>query len=512
MWSRDTIYEKLNAFRKAINGPHILAFLPAITLGAFWLGGETALLVVALLLPAVLGLVGGVSVRANPTEMRDGLTGLRLRAAVERALDHSLENQHKDGLTTASLQIELDEFHVFSERFGHKAAEDLIVRASDRILGVLRSNDVMARIDGGSFAVAISPVRRADLETLIQMGSRIQAAISEPFSLDATTVYLTASIGFCLSSRIENRTGAAMLEAAECALYKARRHGPGGLRAFSPEMQKKVADKTALIGEVGAALETGQIQPWFQPQVSTDTGEVTGFEALARWNHPERGIISPAEFLPAIHQAGLSERLSEIVLFSALSALRSWDQADIAVPTVGVNFSSDELRNPRLVEKIRWELDRFDTPADRLCIEILESVVAGSDDDTITRNISGLAKLGCGIDLDDFGTGHASIANIRRFAISRIKIDRSFVTKIDLDPEQNRMVSAILTMAERLELDTLAEGVESVGEHATLSQLGCGHVQGFGIGRPMPLTETISWIEKHHTKLAQTPMIGRKHG
>lgn len=512
MLSRKNVYGKLIAFRNAISGPHILAFLPAITLGAFWLGGESALLVVALLLPAILGLVGGVTVRSAQPEMRDGLTGLHLRSAVESSLDHSLENQHKVGLTTASLQIELDDFHVFSERFGHKTSEDLIVRASDRILGVLRSDDVMARIDGGSFTIALAPVRRADLETLIQMGTRIQACIAEPFSLDSTNVYLTASVGFCLSSRVGTRSGAAMLEAAECALYEARLHGPGGLRAFSPEMQQKAAEKSALIGEVGAALESGQIQPWFQPQISTDTGEVTGFEALARWNHPERGIVSPVEFLPAIQQAGLSERLSEIILFSALSALRSWDQTNVRVPTVGVNFSSDELRNPRLVEKIRWELDRFDMSADRLCIEILESVVAGSDDDTITRNISGLSKLGCGIDLDDFGTGHASIANIRRFAISRIKIDRSFVTKIDLDPEQNRMVSAILTMAERLELDTLAEGVESVGEHATLSQLGCGNVQGFGIGRPMPLAETAAWIAKHNTKLAQTPPIGRKQG
>ncbi|MEY8098858.1 putative bifunctional diguanylate cyclase/phosphodiesterase [Falsihalocynthiibacter sp. S25ZX9] len=512
MLSRQMIYENVKSFRGAINGPHILAFLPAITLGAFWLGGESALLVVALLLPAALGLVGGATARIPPPEARDGLTGLHLRDAVEGALDTSLESQPKSGLSTACLQVELDDFRDFTDRFGRKAAEDILVRASERILGALRSNDVMARLDGGSFSIAVAPIRRADLENLIQMGSRIQSTIAEPFSLDATNVYLTASIGFCLSTRTSIRSGSAMLEAAECALFEARRHGPGGLRAFSPEMKKKAEDQSALIGEVGAALEAGQIQPWFQPQVSTDTGEISGFEALARWSHPTRGIVSPAEFLPAIQQAGLSERLSEIILFHALSALRSWDQTGIHIPRVGVNFSSEELRNPKLVEKIRWELDRFDMTADRLSVEILESVVAGSDDDTITRNISGLSKLGCGIDLDDFGTGHASIANIRRFAINRIKIDRSFVTKVDVDPEQNRMVSAILTMAERLEIETLAEGVESVGEHATLSQLGCGHVQGFGIGRPMPLSETVLWMEKHAGKLTQTPAIGRKQG
>lgn len=512
MISRAAIHRGLKIFRPAVSGPHILAFLPAITLGAFWLGGEPALLVVALIVPIVLGLSGGVSPTGPLASARDGLTGLYLRDAIEKNLHDSLTSQAQTGLTSAGLRIDLDDYIGFQERFGHKASEDLLIRASERMLGVLRNNDRLARLDGGSFAIAMAPVRRADLETLIQLSSRLQAALAEPFSLDATNVYLTASVGFCLSSRVTTRTGGAMLDAAECALQEARRHGPGGLRAFSPEMKKKAEDQSALIGEVGAALEAGQIQPWFQPQVSTDTGEVSGFEALARWHHPTRGVILPGEFLPAIEQAGLSERLSEVILFHALSALRSWDQAGMHVPSVGVNFSSDELRNPRLVEKIRWELDRFDLSADRLSVEILESVIASSDDDTITRNISGLSQLGCGIDLDDFGTGHASIANIRRFAVSRIKIDRSFVTKIDLDPEQNRMVAAILTMAERLELNTLAEGVESVGEHATLSQLGCGHVQGFGIGRPMPLTETVLWVEKHSKKLGSTPQIGRKLG
>ena len=156
------------------------------------------------------------------------------------------------------------------------------------------------------------------------------------------------------------------------------------------------------------------------------------------------------------------------------------------VPTVSVNFSAAELRNPKLAEKLKWELDRFGLAPDRLTVEILETVVAETDNDVIVRNVAALAALGCGIDLDDFGTGHASITNIRRFALRRLKIDRSFVTRVDEDREQQKLVSAILSMAERLGLDTLAEGVETPGEHAMLSQLGCGHVQGFGIGRPMP--------------------------
>jgi EAL domain-containing protein (putative c-di-GMP-specific phosphodiesterase class I) len=277
-------------------------------------------------------------------------------------------------------------------------------------------------------------------------------------------------------------------------------------------MHRSTKVRSELREDAAAALENGQIQPWFQPQISTDTGRVTGFEALARWTHPVHGPIPPDQFLPVMENAGLLERLGEVMLYHALTALKAWDCAGVHVPRVGVNFASAELHNPRLVDKIRWELDRFDLTPDRLSVEILESVVTDAPDDVVVQNIAGLAKLGCRIDLDDFGTGHASIASMRRFTVSRIKIDRSFVMKSDQDPNQQKLIGAILTMAERLEIETLAEGVETVGEHALLAQLGCDHVQGFGIARPMPFDETLDWISGHQAKLQEAPQIGRKTG
>ncbi|MEM8592362.1 MAG: GGDEF domain-containing phosphodiesterase [Pseudomonadota bacterium] len=353
-------------------------------------------------------------------------------------------------------------------------------------------------------------MRYCDVETAIQLAGRLQSAIESPVSVDSTTVYITSSIGFCVSSRAPSPNGEAMLDAALVAMVEARRNGPSAIRAFTPEMRARIEARHSLIEEVGAALDSGDIHPWFQPQISTETGRLTGFEALARWKHATKGLVSPAEFLPAIEQAGLIERLGEAMLYHALTALKAWDEAGVRVPTVGVNFSTAELRNPRLVEKIKWELDRFEVKPSRVCVEILESVVAKSDDDMVTRNIAGLAELGCKIDLDDFGTGHASIASIRRFSVSRIKIDRSFVMKVDEDPEQQRMIAAILMMAERLGLETLAEGVESSGEHAILAQLGCGHVQGYGLARPMPFEETKSWIERHDKKLVSANAAARR--
>ena len=182
------------------------------------------------------------------------------------------------------------------------------------------------------------------------------------------------------------------------------------------------------------------------------------------------------------------------------------------MPNVSVNFSGDELSDPKLIDKTRWELDRFDLAPQRLTVEILETVIDGAQNDIVTRNVADLAKLGCNIDLDDFGTGHASIAHIRRFRVGRIKIDRTFVTRIDADREQQQMLTAILEMANQLEIETLAEGVETVGEHALLAQLGCGHVQGYSIARPMPFGDTIGWLREHSRKLEEQPKITRQTG
>jgi EAL domain-containing protein (putative c-di-GMP-specific phosphodiesterase class I) len=175
-----------------------------------------------------------------------------------------------------------------------------------------------------------------------------------------------------------------------------------------------------------------------------------------------------------------------------------------------VNFASDDLRNPKLVERIEWELDRQDLSADRLCVEVLETVMAGSGDDIIHRNLARLSDIGCLLDLDDFGTGHSSIAAIRRFGIDRLKIDRSFITKVDSEAAQNKMVRAIISMANELGIEALAEGVETLSEHAKLAQIGCHHVQGFGLAKPMPLEETHAWIRAHKTKVTNVQSLTQR--
>ncbi|MDU8928431.1 bifunctional diguanylate cyclase/phosphodiesterase [Alisedimentitalea sp. MJ-SS2] len=498
---------------RLLGGPQALALLPALALGAYWTAGETGLVVVALGIPLLVLLVGDIDPPlAGITGPIDMVTGLPLADTIEERLEIALTQAQTRGLKTGCLLLRIEDFATFIDRQGATAGDQVLEKCAALLRGALRDGDHLAWMGQGTFGVAFKAVPNLDLEVAIQLSSRLQTTLEEPIALAGGTVYLSAGIGFCLSTRSPEKTGRGMIKGAQIALDEALRAGPSAIRVYSQEMGHVRESRETLRDDALMALENGEIAPWFQPQISTDTGRVTGFEALARWIHPQRGIVPPGEFLPFLERADQMERLGEIILYGALKAVTAWDSAEVTVPCVAVNFTGKELRNPKLADKIGWDLDRFDLTADRLTIEVLETVVIGSPEDTAARNITALAAMGCRIDLDDFGTGYASISAIRRFAIERIKIDRSFITHVDQDPEQQRMVSAILSMADRLGLETLAEGVETAGEHAMLAQLGCRHVQGFGIARPMPFDQTIDWITRHEAKLAQAPSIGRKSG
>jgi diguanylate cyclase (GGDEF)-like protein len=501
--------------KTALLGPQILTFVPALTLGGYWFGGEGVLLFMAIFLPALLGLVGLFTPMQPSTTTQgpvDAITRLPLRSALLALLDKAFCEEPKNGLRTAAMALAIDDFAALREQHGDTAAERILEQVALRFDTTLRHGDIASRLDAATFAIALAPARRVDLESMIQLSARLQQSIAAPILVDGMRLHITVSIGFCLPRTSSEKSAAACLDAAESALADAQSCGTGAIRAYSVQTRRKRVIRTGLVCEIANALESDQIKPWFQPQISTDTGEISGIEALARWEHPERGVILPGAFLPAISTSGLNERLSEVILYNSLTALKNWDKAGLNLPNVSVNFSGEELSDPKLCDKIRWELDRFDLAPPRLTVEVLETVIARSQSDTITRNIAQLAEMGCGVDLDDFGTGHASIANIRRFSINRIKIDRSFVTRIDCDRDQQQMLTAILEMAGRLNIATLAEGVETVGEHALLSQLGCDHVQGYSIARPMPFSETAAWISSYSAKLVRQSAISRQIG
>lgn len=501
--------------RLALARIEVLALFPLVAAGALWFGQQDIVIVTAFLLPALLA-IQALTTRheaAPPAPVAaatDGLTGLPLRRDLLTALAHVL--QAAPARTSACLMVHIDEMEAARDRLGAEGTDEIIRRCGERLSTALRDTDVVARAGDHVFGIVLGPIRSASLDVIEGLARRLQAAVAEPVAIGGGTAHMTASIGVCTPDQVGSAEPRAILAGAEAAMDEARRAGPASLRVFSPDLRERRTRHADLAASVEEAFAAGRIRPWFQPQICTDTGVISGFEALARWHHPDRGVLTPAEFLGPVDEAGLMPRLGETMLYHALSALVSWDRAGVNVPSVAVNFSAGELRDVGLADRVKWEVDRFDLRPARLTVEILETVAAQSADDVIIRNIEAFGTHGFNLDLDDFGTGQASISNIRRFHVNRIKIDRSFVARLDEDPAQRAMVSAILSMAEHLGVQTLAEGVETVGEHSILAQLGCSHVQGFGIARPMPFEDTIGWIRAHNAKLSNAPAIGRRVG
>jgi diguanylate cyclase len=325
------------------------------------------------------------------------------------------------------------------------------------------------------------------------VAQRLHRALSRPFVVHGHSRRIDCHIGVALVSD-DDLTPERLLANASVALGEARQASTGSIRYYSDHMRIDVERREALCAELMEGLERGEVVPFFQPQVALETRELVGFEALARWQHPARGTLAPPEWLEIAEKAGLIERLGEVMLEAVLEALSLWDRQKVAVPSVGVNFALAQLRDPSMIERIKWEVDRRSIDPSRLSIEVLETVLVRGETDLVVRNLQGLAATGFRVELDDFGTGHASISNVRRFKAERIKIDRSFVRGIETSDEQLKLVASIVAMARALGIRTLAEGVETAEEEAVLRELGCDDVQGYRIARPMPLVDVTAWL------------------
>jgi EAL domain-containing protein (putative c-di-GMP-specific phosphodiesterase class I)/GGDEF domain-containing protein len=479
----------------------IAAMLPVAGLLTYLAGGEVALTALAAALPLAV-LAYGRRPDFRPPEAMSDQVIVRLDAAL-------VEVSAKGG-ATGCFVIQFDDPAHLCDRLGRTRQSELLAASIARLRGAMRPGDMLYTLEDGSLAVVLAQTPRLDLEIMVRIAARLHLTVQQPMTLANGPVQVTCSIGFCHSQQLARPTGRALLDAAQVAGDEAAQYRPGAIRDYSAELARSRAERDALRAGFAGAVERGEVRAWFQPQLSTDSGEVTGVEALVRWQHPDRGLLVPGVFLPAIEGSDLMELLGQTMLTQSLAAIAEFDRKGLHVPTVAVNFSSQELRDPQLPERLRWTLDRFQLEPSRLTVEVLESVVAGDGDEVIVSNISRIAGMGCGVDLDDFGTGNASITAIRRFALNRLKIDRSFVREVDQNRDQQKLVTAILSLAERLGLETLAEGVETPAEHALLAQLGCGHVQGYVIARPMPVEDLAAWLVAHREKRVTALQIGVK--
>ncbi|SOC17650.1 EAL domain-containing protein (putative c-di-GMP-specific phosphodiesterase class I) [Rhodobacter sp. JA431] len=487
----------------------MVAFLPAAALAGLWfnlegmtLVGITALIVAWMSRPEVLP--------EEPDETSD--RPVPQRADAVEMLDSTLQEALDSGRGTACLVIGLDDSQALMRQMNRSEFDEFLQAFAERVRGVLRNSDRIALIERERYAVILTPTQRPDLESMIQLSARLQAACDAPFSISARSVNTTCHVGFCLMSRAPEPTGTAILAAAEAAADEAKRNGPGAIRAFTPEIGKSSSTQSALAADIGPALEEGRIVAYFQPQICTDTGAISGMQALPRWLDRDRGVLTEAEIIPAAAAAGMQMRLAEVMMFQCFNALRDWERLPTGPGPVSLPLGMAHVSDPKMFDRLKWEFERFDIDPERTRLVLAQEVTGQLDDEVILRNISRCAKIGCQIELAGFGTGPISVAALRRTGAERIRIHRSFVTNVDRDPEQQRLVAAIVSFAEGLGLQTVADGVSTIGEHAMLAQLGCNHVQGKAISQPLPLEESANWINRHDARLSSLPKPGKRRG
>lgn len=484
---------------KGLNGPQMLAFLPAVCLTAFWVGGEHLLVLCALAIPLIYAAFGGIGLWAD--RMPPGDPRPQDVQAVAREF---LQIAQHNGQTTACLQIALPALERIIERFGADHAAEARTVIQSRIRSTLRAHDHVFEDGATRFTVLISPGYRLRLDNLLDLGKRIRAAVEAPFLLEGTTHCPSAAIGIASSLNFgRNVTAESWMHSATEALNEALLTGEGSTRLWSDRLSRLHKSRHDLRSEITSALDQGRVQAVFQPQVNLRTGAVCGMETFARWDHPTRGMLTASEFLATARDRHQMSRLGRTIFLQATTALRGWDAAGFDVKTISLNMSEDELRDPELAARIKGDLARCDLAAHRVILEIPSALLAKPTDVVFQRNLGTLADLGCGLDLDGFGIDAASPVAIQQSPVTRLKLDRALIKGIDQSNDQKRALHAVLGICERLDLAAVATGVETLEESGVLRELGCGYAQGHLFASPAPAAEIQSWLSKEQTEKPQ---------
>jgi len=405
--------------------------------------------------------------------------------------------------------LSLDGFDDWAQRHDPAAARRVISKTYDRLAQVLRQDTLLLHEADHRFYAGFLIASQSNAKTLMAIAHRVQRAIDSAYVIDDTPHYFSLSVGFATTDHPAISSAKDLMRAARVAFTAANRVGHGAVRMFAQDMTdtKPVADHPTS-PMLAKALQNGEIIPYFQPQICAHSNQVIGVEALARWQQSDGTVVAPNVFLPVLESAGLMRQTTGQILNYALHARRVWAEQGCHIATVSVNLSTEDLSDPRLVDQIRWHLRRHKHPASALRLKVVENVVIKNADDIISKNIHALGQLGCQIDLDDFGTGHASIPSLRHARLNRLKIDRSFITHCDSDPKQKRLLSAMVAMAQELDLKIVAEGVETIGEQCEVIRQGADVIQGYAIARPMPGHDIPKWVEKYHALLGRARGIG----
>lgn len=424
--------------------------------------------------------------RLSHQARHDALTGLPNRRSFEEAVDELTCDRRRAGDAIGIVFVDIDGFKAVNDTLGHPVGDGVLHEAGARIVGATRADDLAARLSGDEFAVLVtgSDAARGARATAV----RVEQAFAAPFRVLGHELAVTASIGVAVADA--DLGGAAdVLRHADLAMYEAKADGGGRSITFSKDLGTVVARRLRLETALAEAIEDHHVTVAYQPVVALDTGRTSGFEALARWDHPELGAVTPAEFIPIAERSGLIVALGRAVLGQACADLATWR----ALPgwgslKVGVNLSVRQLAHVDIVRDVRGALEAAGLPPDALLLELTESILM-EHAETLSERLRQVRAIGVGLALDDFGTGYSALAYLRRFPVDVLKLDRSFIEGLADDPFGAALVKGVLDLTAGLGIDTVAEGIERPRDVDLLRELGCGNGQGFLLSRPVPAAE-----------------------
>ncbi|WP_341529077.1 EAL domain-containing protein [Nostoc sp. UHCC 0302] len=415
----------------------------------------------------------------------DALTGLPNRALFMERLKHALEQaKRQENYLFAVLFLDLDRFKVINDSLGHLMGDKFLLTIADRVRVCIRSMDIVARFGGDEFTILLEGIQ--NVADAIKVVERIQQQLALPFELDGQEVFTTASIGIALSSTVDYDQPENLLRDADAAMYRAKALGRARYELFNPEMYVDALDRLQLETDLRRAIERQEFRVYYQPIVSLTNGRISSFEALLRWQHPERGLVSPADFIPIAEETGLIVEIGYWVLHEACRQMQAWR---VSHPTnspnkISVNLSVKQFSQSDLIKQIEEILHSTGLDAGSLVLEITESAIVENGDEAIAQ-LSQLRDLGIELSIDDFGTGYSSLGRLYRFPISVLKIDRSFVSPMDADSRNLEIVEIIVTLAHKLNVDVTTEGVETKEQLALMRKLNCEYGQGYFFSTPL---------------------------
>jgi len=425
--------------------------------------------------------------------LHDSLTGLPNRVLLMDRLSRALNQARRHPESgCAVLFIDLDRFKNVNDGLGHQAGDALLVEWGRRLAACRRPGDTLARLGGDEFTLLLEDV--TEVGDAIRVAERIQAQFRQPFRVGEQDLFMGASIGIALGGGATKRPED-LLRDADTAMYRAKAEGKACYQVFDATMHTRAMAFLQLENNLRLAIERQQFEVHYQPVVHLASGTLAGFEALVRWRHPLRGLVSPAEFIPLAEETGLIAAIGQWVLVESCRQLRAWQKAydDLPALTVSVNISSRQFSQEGLVEQIAATLQDTGLPGHCLRLEITESVLMGNAE-MAARKLDALRSLGIRISMDDFGTGYSSLSYLHRFPVDTLKIDQSFVRDMEAGGEGLEIVRTIVGLARALNMEVVAEGPETASQVALLQAMGCDYGQGYFYGAAAPQKEAAAWL------------------